>query len=715
VIRFATMDPESVRAQLQRILRSSAFADAERGSRFLRFVVESALEGRIREIKESVIGVEAIGRSSSFDPKTDPIVRVEAGRLRARLRSYYESDGKGDPILIALPKGSYVPEFSERQTLKPSSAWHGVLLVTAGVLLGFVVAAGALVYLHRAADSGKVLRLTILPPENASFESFAVSPDGRKLAFTAVSHGKLMLWVRLLDSLEAKPLAGTENASYPFWSPDNESIGFFALPRKLKIIPVVGGPAQDVADVVLGRGATWSPEGVIVFCPRPVGPLYQVSATGGTPKPVSSLDNARAEISHGFPQFLPDGRHFLYFAASSRPGESSIRVGSLDSNTSKVLLSAETSAEYAPALRGHPAYLLLVDHGALMAQPFDLGRLQMNGERTVVVEQVHYHRWQKASISVSSNGVLLYQAGSAENQQFAWVDRKGKLLATVGPRNDYGSFSLSPDEKRLALQRYDDPDTMSPTIWMMDLSRKGAIFRLSDTGGAEAEFSPVWSPDSSEITFSRGDDRTMRLLRQPLNGGTARMVLDTEGPKFPTDWSSDGRFVAYNSQWPDYQYQHAWIAPLSPSNAREQPRPIFQHSYEEGSVYFSPAHAGQTSRWVVYASDETGRTEVYVREFPPGTHKWQVSNTGGLLPHWRRDGRELFYLTPDGAIMAVAVNPGATFEFGTPQELFGTGFRPTLLNIWQNQYAVSADGQKFLLDRQIPETTPNSITAVIPW
>src|SRR5262249_34913432 len=147
------------------------------------------------------------------------------------------------------------------------SAWHGVLLVTAGVLLGFVVAAGAFVYLHRAADSGKFLRLTILPPETTSFESFAVSPDGRKLAFTAASNGKLMLWVRLLDSLEAKPLAGTENASYPFWSPDNQSIGFFALPRKLKIIPIAGGPAQDVADVVLGRGATWSPDGVIVFCP----------------------------------------------------------------------------------------------------------------------------------------------------------------------------------------------------------------------------------------------------------------------------------------------------------------------------------------------------------------------------------------------------------------------------------------------------------------
>lgn len=701
--------------QLQRILGSSTFADAERGSRFLRFVVEAALEGRTGEIKESVIGVEVLGRSPSFDPKTDPIVRVEAGRLRARLSAYYDGEGKGELVLISLPKGRYVPEFTERQAPKPQSARHGVLLVTMGVLFGLAVATGAFLYFRRAPDSSKLVRLTILPPENASFESFAVSPDGRKLAFTAAFNGKLMLWVRSLDSLEAKPLSGTENASYPFWSPDSQSIGFFALPRKLETISVVGGPAQDIADVVVGRGGSWSPAGIIVFCPRPIGPLYEIAATGGSPRPVTSLDEGRGEVAHGYPQFLPDGRHFLYLAASSRPGQSSIRVGSLDSTTSKVLLSADTSAEYAPVLREHSGSLLLVDHGALMAQPFDLRNLQVGSARTIVVPQVHYRRWQKASFSVSSNGVLLYQADSAENQQFAWFDRRGQLLAAIGPHNDYSFFSLSPNEKRVAIQRYDDPDSVLPSIWMMDLSRQGAISRLTEAGIGQAEFGVVWSPDGNEIAFSRGDDRAMRLFREPLNGGTARLVLDTDGPKFPTDWSSDGRFAAYNSQWPDYRYQHAWIVPLSPSNQRDQPRPLFQHSYEEGSVYFSPASAGQTPRWVAYTSEETGRSEVYVREFPPGTRKWQVSNQGGLLPHWRRDGRELFYLAPDGTLMAVLVNPSGKFEFGVPRALFATGFRPTLLNIWQNQYAVSADGQRFLLDRRLPENPPNAITAVIPW
>src|SRR5712691_6085529 len=242
------MDAERVRAQLERILASAAFADAQRASSFLRFVVERALEGRTGEIKESVIAVEVLGRSPSFDSKSDPIVRVEAGRLRDRLSSYYEDEGETDRVLISLPKGGYVPEFSER---RPPGA----------------------------PKRTAVLRLSILPPENASFDSFAVSPDGRKLAFTAALSGKPMLWVRALDSLEAKPLAGTDFASSPFWSPDSRSIGFYAI-SKLKTIEIVGGPARDVADVVVGRGGAWSHEGVIVFCPRPVGVLHQVAVTG---------------------------------------------------------------------------------------------------------------------------------------------------------------------------------------------------------------------------------------------------------------------------------------------------------------------------------------------------------------------------------------------------------------------------------------------------
>ncbi len=666
------MDANRVRAQVDRILASATFADAERASRFLRFVVERKLEGRAGEIKEFVIALEVLGRNSSFDSKTDPIVRVEAGRLRDRLSSYYQTEGEEDLVLISLPKGGYVPEFSERpRRVAPSSA--------------------------------AVMRLSILPPENASFESFVVSPDGRKLAFTAALNGRMMLWARALDSLEARPLAGTDNAAYPFWSPDSLSIGFF-VPHKLKVVGISGGPARDIADVVVGRGGAWSPDGVILFSPRPVGLLHQISATGGAATPVTSLDE----------QFLPGGRQFVYLAASSRPGESAIRAGSLDSAGSKVLLRADTAAIYAPILRGYGASLLFVHDGALMAQPFDVRSLQLSGERMVVVPQVRHRRWQQASFSVSSDGVLLYQG--AEHQQLSWFDRQGKLLGSVGPTNDCLSFTLSPDERYVALHRHDDPDTIVPTIWVMDLLREGAVFRFTDIGATEAEFTPVWSPDSREILFSRGDDRGMRLMRQALDGGTAQCVLDTEGPKFPNDWSSNGQFIAYASQVPDYQNLHTWIVSLGATGQQRKPRPFLQHSCTEVSAYFSPGHEKEGPRWIAYTSNETGRHEVYVRDFPAGSHKWQVSNQGGLIPHWRRDGQELFYLSPEGTLVAVAVKPGATFEFGAPQALFGTGLRFTpQYKIWMNQYAVTGDGQRFLLNRRVPEGKPGAITAVIPW
>ena len=706
------MDADRARAQLDRILASATFSDAERASRFLRFVVESALDGHSSSIKESVIGVEVLGRRPSFDPKTDPIVRVEAGRLRARLGSYYLDEGKHDAIVIELPKGSYVPEFSERPWPgRLRIARNPAVLLVAGTIFGFALAALAWFHSSPSPERGGVLRLSILPPDNAPFESFAVSPDGRQLAFTAVSNGKLMLWVQSLDSLEAKPLTTTEDALNPFWSPDSRAIGFFAVPHKLKTVQIAGGPAQDVADVVMGKGGAWSPDGTIVFGPRPVGILYQVAATGGTHKPATTLDASRGEVTHGFPQFLPDGRHFIYLAASSRPGQSSIRVGSLDSTTSKVLVSSETSAAYAPGMRGQPASLMFVHDGALIAQPFDLQRLELTGERVVLAPQIRYLRGRQASFSVSGNGVLLYQSGSAENQQLAWFDRQGRLLAPAAPRNSYISFNLSPDERHIAIQRSDD----AAGIWIMDLDREGAMSRFTDTGDEQAAFVPVWSADGSEIVYSRGDDQGMRLLRQPLDHGPTKVVLDSKGPKFPTDWSSDGRFIAFNSQWPDYQSQHAWIASLTASGQPAESRSFLKHSYSEGGASFSPVAGRDGPRWIAYASDETGRLEVYVRDFPKGSHKWLVSNGGGMAPHWRRDGRELFYLTQDGTLMAVAVHQGATFDFDAPQALFQTGIRLTPQNLWANEYAVAADGQRFLVNRRLPVTAPEAITAVIPW
>jgi hypothetical protein len=679
------VDAKRVCLQLDRILASTTFADAERARNFLRYVVERKLEGRDGEIKESVVAVEVLGRNASFDSKSDPIVRVEAGRLRDRLRAYYEAEGGTDPILILLPKGRYVPEFSERQ-------------------------------MREAARSAGVLRLSILPPGDTAIDSFAVSPDGRKLAFTAAFNGRMMLWVRALDSLEAKPLAGTDHASWPFWSPDSLSIGFI-VPHKLKAVDIGGGPPRDIADLVNGRGAAWSSEGVIVFCPRPIGILCRVPATGGAPTPVTSLDESRAEVTHAFPQFLPGGREFLYLAASCRAGASSIRVGALDSTSSKVLLGADIGAAYAPVLPGHPPSLLFAHDGALMAQAFDAQRLELAGERAVIVPKILCERWNDAKFSVSGNGVLLYQGGRSENHQLTWFDRQGTICSTAGPRNDYLSFSLSPDERYVAVDRHEDPDTMLPTIWLIDLLREGAVFRFTDADVAQPEFNAVWSSNSREIVFSCGDDRRMRLFRRALSGGPATCVADTEGPKFPTDWSSGGRFVAYSSQVPDYRVLHTWIVEVNETaQATAPPRLFLQHSHEEFGAQFSPIAEGETPRWLAYTSRETGRYEVYVRDFPDGRHKWEVSNQGGFQPHWRGDGGELFYLGLDGKLISVAVSADSSFEFGRPETLFSTGFRfLRRYSHWMNQLAVSRDGQRFLLNHPLPETEQSAITAVIPW
>jgi eukaryotic-like serine/threonine-protein kinase len=709
------MEAGTVRVQLDRILSSRAFAGAERSSRFLRFVTEQLLEGRTGEIKESVIAIETFGRDPSFDSKSDPVVRVEARRLRDRLSAYYATEGVEDPVLITLPKGGYVPDVAERPRVEhhAQTRRRHVALFAGWVL--FAVTAGVLTLLYSRNNRRlptDTLQVSILPPESTSFDSFAISPDGQKLAFTAAVNGTTMLWVRRLDSLHPKVLDGTDGASYPFWSPDSESIGLYSN-SKLKIIDMNGGTARTLANIVVGRGGAWSAAGQILFCPRPLGVLYRVPAAGGTPTTATTLDAARGEIAHGLPQFLPDGRHFLFVAGSTRRGESSIRVGSLDSTTSTVLLDGDVgTVAYAPVLTGHSASLLFIHGGALMAQPFDPRRLKVSGEPALLVPEVRHRRWQQISFSVSNNGTLIYQGGSASDRQLTWLDRNANSLGLVGPRNDYAGLSLSPDERRVAVWNDDDPATVIPTIWLIDLGHDGAVSRFTETGAGEPEFLPVWSPSSGELLFTRGDDRRMRLLVRPLSGGPERTLLDTDGPKFPTAWSSDGRFVAFGSQWPDYRYMHSWTMQLSQSGEPDSPRPFLRHSYEEFGGSFSPAARGNAPRWIAYTSSETGRYEVYVRDFPGGDQKWQVSPHGGWQPHWRGDGRELFYVALDGTLVAAPITLGSSFQSGIPP-LFATGLEVTPMQIVINQYAVSRDGQRFLLNRRVSETTPGALTAIV--
>ncbi len=671
------MDAQRVRAQLERILSSAAFAGSERASRFLRLVVERTLRGDAAALKEVVIAVEAFKRDVSFDPKADPIVRVEAGRLRDRLRSYYDGEGQADALLIELPKGSYVPRFSERRTVPRAD----------------------------------VLRLSIVLPGDSPVDSFAVSPDGRLLAYTSMRDGKQLLSVRPLDTLESRILAGTEGATYPFWSPDSRSIAFFAQ-TKLKRVDVSGGPPRDLADVLVGRGGAWSEGGTIVFCPRPLGPLHQVSEHGGVASPVTALDAERAEAVHGFPQFLPGGQRFIYLAMSARAELSAVRVARFDSSESKLLVQADTSALYAHVLPGMRSAVVYVSGGALLAQRIDLERLELEGEPIRLAENVRYRRWYQAQMSVADNGTLAYQQGRSEQHRFAWVDRSGAATEFIGPTNDAISFNLSPDERYVAFYRDSDPATVYPKIWAMDLRRSGAMFRVTDSETPAGDFTPVWSANGEEILYSRGDDRGMQLVRQPLVSGKAACVLASPGPKFPTDWSVDGRVVAYTSQAPDFRWLHVWTAEVD-AEPPGSTRPLLNHGYSEANAYFAPG-AGQP-RFMAYTSSETGRDDVYVCDFPRAARKWQVSSNGGLMPHWRQDGRELFYLAPDGTLMAAPIALESAVEVGPPRALFATDIQFVPQHkAWMNQYAVARDGQRFLINQLLPEAAAREITIVVP-
>ena len=673
------MDPRRVRVQLERILASAEFSGAERASAFLRLIVERTLDGDTAEIRESVIAVEALNRDPSFDPKIDPIVRVEAGRLRDRLKAYYEHDGQADIVLIDLPKGGYVPLFMERRT-------------------------------ERRAE---VLRLSIVLPGDSPVDSFAVSPDGRLLAFTATRQGKQLLWVRPLDAPDSHALPGTDGAMYPFWSPDSRSIGFFAQ-TKLKCVDVGGGPPRALTDVLVGRGGAWSSTGVILFCPRPLGVLQQISENGGESSAVTSLDAARGEAGHGFPQFLPDGRHFIYIAMSTRADQSVIRLGSLDSPESNVLVHADTGALFSRAVAGLRSAVVFISGGTLVAQRLDVARMEMEGDTVKLAENVRHRRWYQVRASIADNGMLLYQQGHHEQHRFAWISRDGTPVESDSANNDAISFSLSPDERYVAFYRDGDPATVYPKVWAMDLARQGAVFRVTDSEVPAADVTPIWSPKGHEILYGRGDDRRMRLMRQELTGGTAVCVLDSPGPKFPTDWSADGRIVAYTSQVPDFQHLHVWTADVDatpPGNART----FLQHTYSEANAYFAPSTAAGEPRFLAYTSAETGRDDVYVCDFPGAARKWQVSTSGGLMPHWRADGRELFYLALDGTLMAAPVTLGSTVEVGTARPLFASEIQLIPQHkAWMNQYAVGRGGERFLINRPVSERTRHEITVVVP-
>jgi Tol biopolymer transport system component len=585
-------------------------------------------------------------------------------------------------------------------------AWAAAIVAAA---IAAAAIAAAIVFARRVETLDRPVRSSIVIPESTAIRGVALSPDGRRLAFVARdATGQSHLGVRALDSLAVTSLPGTESPSFPFWSPDSRSIAFFA-DGKLKKIDASGGPAQVVCDAPEARGGSWSREGVIVFAKVVDGPLFRVPASGGVASQLTKLDPARGETSHRWPFFLPDGRHFLYLVANfASPGNlpgMGIYVRALDSNAEKLVSPARSSVAYTgPAAGGSEGSLLFFREGNLMAQPFDAGRAKIAGEPVPIAEGVQYFpQTQYGLFAASGNRTLVYQARSAPGvSQLLWFDRNGKPTGSLGTPANQSNPRLSPDGRRVALD-ITDPQSGNTDVWIYEASG-GIPTRF--TSHPSLDTTPSWSPDGATIVFNSLRQGHPDLYEKASNGlGNDEPILVNERTKYPTDWSRDGRNILFRAIDEKTNFE-LWYLPVG----TRAPVPYIKSTFGVSHGQFSP-----DGKWVAYASNESGKWEVYVSPFPGPGGNWKVSTAGGSEPRWRSDGQELFYLASDGKLMAVAVNEGPPFEAGTATTLFQTKRRERISATDLFSYDVSADGKRFLVSTDVGEVAPSPLNLILNW
>ena len=571
-------------------------------------------------------------------------------------------------------------------------AWSVAALVAA-------VAVSALVAAYLANQRQlPVLRLQIDPPGKMQFNLSGdnggpamISPDGRYLVFSANGVNGTQLYLRPLDALSSQALPATEGGTFPFWSPDSRSIGFFTG-DKLKRIEVGGGAPVTICDSTLGRGGSWNQDGTIIAAISYNAGIARVPASGGTPTLITKIDNVTYS-SHRWPWFLPDGNHFLYLAVNHNAPESpdtGIFIASLDGKENRLLFHTLSSAIY---VSGH---LLYQRENSLVAQPFDPSAGRFTGEPETLSEAVQYDAglW-RANLSASANGMLVYASGASSGIEIlTWFDRSGKRLGTVGDPASFFDLDLSLDEKHLAVS---EANASNATIWIHDLNSKLKT-RLTFSGGSH--ISPVWSPDGKEIAFTSSQQAAISIK---TIGGSApeQTLLSSPTPVYQgiTDWSRDGRYLMYELG-PGVN-QQLWVIPLF---GDRKPFAYTGSSIQERGGVFSPS-----GRWVAYMSNESGRPEVYVAPFPWTGAKWQVSNGSGSNPRWRSDGKELYYFDFAGLTAAQVDGTGSAFQVGKSTPLF-----PLSLRGLTREYSPTHDGQRFIAIAP-SESASQSLTLVQNW
>ena len=593
--------------------------------------------------------------------------------------------GEGSAAGVAAPAA-----VSLRRRGREATAW----IVAAAAVLA---AAAALLSRSKAPAAEKVVFTLAGPSDTQTFDAIALSPDGRRLATVAAAPGRRpSIWVRNLDSLEMHALEGTEDARLPFWSPDSGSIAFFRTER-LQRIAADGGAVQTICEGGAGLGATWTPSGRIVFAPRFGTGLSSVAASGGVPTPATTLDATRGDAAHLFPKALPDGRHFLFVARNVDPEKTQVIVGDLDSKATRPLLRADSAAVWAA-----PGFVLFAREGALLAQKFDAGRLAVVGDPSPVVPNVKFASDNNNAVLASGGATIVYGLWSHE-RRLVWVDRTGKEVGEVGAVADYDDLALSPDGTRVAVSIRDPARGFNFDVWVLDIER-GAATRV--TSERTDEFHPIWLPDGRSLIYMSDRAGFYDLYRRPAGGGPEQIVLRTDWDKVAWDVSGDGGrllFHGIEGKGGEDLWSVALPGPAAPERLTNTPR------FDEVAPRFSP-----DGRWIVFVSNESGRGEVYVQPYPAGP-KRQVSEGGGSVPTWRRDGREIFFIGLDQKLNAVAVNPrGTDLEIGAPRPLFDLRTAGTI-GINPNQYNPASDGQRFLVIRRVGAAGQDPIVVSLNW
>ncbi|MGH9605684.1 MAG: protein kinase domain-containing protein [Terracidiphilus sp.] len=619
----------------------------------------------------------------------------DLGDVRLLLGIFSEGSGASSiaGAVAALPRSS---------ALRRSLPW-----AAAAVLFALAVIL-AVAYYRTSSRPQRTIRSLISAPEAETFAFGGfnglptLSPDGTRLVFPSWDNsGHEALWVRRLDSLTAARLQGTDDASYPFWSPESNQLAFFQ-DNKLKKIDLAGGPPVLLCDAPNARGGTWSRRNLIVFASG-MNELESVSGAGGNPTPVASHTGSGAGFSNRWPEFLPDAKHFLYLsgelpaAGTSKLG---IYVGEIGSKESKFLFQADSGALYAP-----PGYLLFLRGDTLMAQQFDADSRKLKGEALPVAQHVASPAlFRQGLFSVSETGLLIYEtAGTYIGGQLAWFDARGKQLAEVGEPGPF-DLSLSPDGKQLAYVLQRQTGAKNDDIWLMDLQRN---VQTRFTFGPSDNKLAVWSPDGASIAYSCSPQSRYDLCVASTSGtGVPQMLSKSDADEYPTDWSRDGRYIAVTFSDRNGQTNSGlWVLPLFGSR---KPFPYLQSRFNKSDAVFSP-----DGRWLAYSSDESGSLEVYLSPFPSGNGKWQVSRNGGDQPEWNREGSALYYLAPGGKMMEASVKEnGAAVVVSEPRELFQATRAATSLGA--RSYCVSKDGKRFLV-AEAPQIEASPLTLVTNW